>query len=43
MATNRYLEVIKRLLSADTYVRAREEARAEVPDHRRPGERPKKD
>ena len=43
MATNRYLEVIKRLLSADTYVRAHEEVKAEAPEHRRPEQRPKRD
>ncbi len=41
MATNRYLEVIKRLLSAETYFRARQEARAPEPERRQPDEKPK--
>ena len=32
MAENRYLEVIKRLLTAETYFRWREEAKAAEPD-----------
>ena len=34
MANNRYLEVIKRLLSAETYFRRREEAKE--PERERP-------
>ncbi|HWT48465.1 MAG TPA: hypothetical protein VN255_07775 [Mycobacterium sp.] len=41
MAGKRYLEVIKRLLSAETYFRVREEAEAREPERRVPDERPK--
>ena len=40
MATNRYLEVIKRLLSAETYFRAREEVKAKEPERPRTDQRP---
>jgi hypothetical protein len=38
---NRYLEVIKRLLSAETYFRSREEAKARDAGHSAPTETPK--
>ncbi len=41
MAGKHYLEVIKRLLSAETYFRAREEAKAREPERRLPEENPK--
>ncbi len=41
MTTKRYLEVIKRLLSAETYFRAREEAEAQEPERPLPDEGPK--
>jgi len=38
MATNRYLEIIKRLLTAETYFRRREETTQSERDRPRPGE-----
>jgi hypothetical protein len=40
MASNRYLEVIKRLLSAETYSRLREEAREREPERPGPEQKP---
>lgn len=40
MANNRYLEVIKRLLSAETYFRSREEAQEREPEQPGPEEKP---
>jgi hypothetical protein len=36
MADNRYLEIVKRLLSAETYFRSREEAQESEHDRPRP-------
>ena len=41
MANNRYLEAIKRLLSAETYFRSRQEAKEREPQHPAPKEKPK--
>jgi hypothetical protein len=40
MANNRYLEVIKRLLAAETYFRARQEANEREPERPGPEEKP---
>ncbi len=40
MAINRYLDVIKRLLGAETYFRQREEVKAEEAKRPRPEARP---
>jgi hypothetical protein len=41
MANNRYLEVIKRLLSAETYFRLREEAKEREPERPAPEDKSK--
>lgn len=43
MANNRYLEVIKRLLTADMYVRSRQEAKEREPDQSGSEEKPQCD
>jgi hypothetical protein len=40
MAGNRYLDIIKRLLTAETYFRRREEAHEAERDRSRPSESP---
>jgi hypothetical protein len=40
MANNRYLEVIKRLLSAETYFRSRQEAKERQSEREVPEEKP---
>ncbi|WP_282101028.1 hypothetical protein [Mycobacterium sp. SM1] len=41
MANNRYLEVIKRLLSAETYLRMREKANERKPQQPGPEQKPR--
>ena len=41
MANNRYLEIVKRLLTAETYFRWREEDKDREEDRSRPEEEPK--
>ncbi len=40
MANNRYLEIIKRLLTAETYFRSREEAEEHEQERPGPDEKP---
>ena len=40
MANNRYLEIIKRLLTAETYFRSREEANEREQERPGPDEKP---